>query len=369
LRTPLNAILGMSEILQEEVFGAVNKRQLKSLMTIETSGRHLLSLINDVLDVSKISARKLELDISTVYVLQLCNSSIAFIKQQAAAKQIGLDLQLPPAPGKIAVDERRMRQVLINLLDNAVKFTPTGGWIELCVTRSPDRDWIEFAVIDTGIGIASADLSKLFQPFIQLDSSLSRQYGGTGLGLTLTKQIVELHCGSIRIESEVGQGSCFVVRLPQTCLVSEPDSGELVPVDAAAPSDGVLARDDAELTTSPLILLAEDNPANINVLSIFLTAKGYRTILAANGNEAVEIAERDRPDLILMDIQMPGMDGIEAIVWMRQNPQLAEVPIIAVTSLAMKGDRERCLAAGATDYLAKPVQLKQLNLKIQEWLS
>jgi PAS domain S-box-containing protein len=368
LRTPLNAILGMSEVLQEEIFGSINQRQLKSLKTIESSGQHLLSLISDMLDVSKISAGKLELDITTVNVLHLCNSSIAFIKQQAIAKQIGLDLQLPPAPGKIAVDDRRMRQVLINLLDNAVKFTPEGGWIELCVTRSPDEDWIEFAVIDTGIGIADADLSKLFQPFVQLDSGLSRNYGGTGLGLTLTKQIVELHNGSIRTESTVGKGSCFIVRLPQTCLISKSDSDEIPVSEGGYRSDLVSQESIDNSSTSPLILLAEDNPENINVLSIFLTAKGYRTILATNGYEAIQLAQQQPPDLVLMDIQMPGMDGLEAIVWMRQQPQLAHIPIIAVTSLAMKGDLDRCLAAGATDYLSKPLPLKQLNLKIQELL-
>jgi PAS domain S-box-containing protein len=379
LRTPLNAILGMAEILQEEVFGSVNKRQLKSLLSIESSGKHLLSLINDMLDVSKISAGKLTLDITTVNILHLCNSSISFIKQQAIAKKIGLDLQLPSAIGKIAVDERRMRQVLINLLDNAVKFTPKGGWIELCVTKSVDEDWIEFAVVDTGIGIATADLNKLFQPFIQLDSSLSRQYEGTGLGLTLAQQIVELHGGNIRIESKVGQGSCFIVRLPPTCFVTEPDSDDLLPMlglVTTPPDIDLVEFCREEISASPLILLAEDDQENINVLSIFLTAKGYRTILARNGQEAITILEgcingivqQDLPDLILMDIQMPGMDGLEAITWIRQKPKLVNIPIIAVTSLAMKGDLDRCLAAGATDYLSKPVPLKQLNLKIQELL-
>ncbi len=365
LRTPLNAILGMSEILQEEIFGAVNKRQLKSLTTIETSGQHLLSLINDILDVSKISAGKIELDLLIVNVLHLCNSSIALIKQQAVAKEIGLDLQLPPDIGKIFVDERRIRQVLINLLSNAVKFTSQGGWIELCVTRSADDDWIEFAVIDTGIGIANVDRHKLFKPFVQLDSKLSRQYEGTGLGLTLAQQIVELHHGSIRFESEVGKGSCFIVRLPQACLVAAPDSDELLVVDRVDP---VLEQSIGDLSRSPLILLAEDNQDNLNVLSIFLTAKGYRTILANDGHQAIKIAQQQRPDLILMDIQMPGMDGLEAIVWIRQHPELAKMPIVAVTSLAMKGDRDRCLAAGATDYLSKPFPLNQLNLKIQELL-
>lgn len=222
LRTPLNAILGMSEALQEEIFGPLNERQLRSISTIERSGQHLLELINDILDVSKIAAGKLELKIETVSIAQLCNSSLTFIKQQILAKEIRLDTYLPTDLDKIAIDERRMRQVLINLLDNAVKFTPAGGRITLEVTsqlRQATTDssfWLHFAVTDTGIGIAASDRAKIFQPFIQIDSSLNRKYEGTGLGLTLVKQIVELHGGSISVQSELGQGSCFTVSLPQS---------------------------------------------------------------------------------------------------------------------------------------------------------
>jgi PAS domain S-box-containing protein len=371
LRTPLNAILGMSEALQEEIFGPLNERQIKSLRTIKRSGRHLLSLINDILDVSKIEAGKFELDITTTVVRDLCNSSLVFVKQQAFDKQIHLDMQLPPAVGNIAVDERRMRQVLINLLSNAVKFTPIGGRITLTVNRQEREDsedgssWIEFIVTDTGIGINSADQHKLFQPFVQLDSSLNRQYTGTGLGLTLVKQIVELHGGKIRLQSEINQGSSFTVHLPSACLLSDQDTCSLVTFDALA---SYPRRTDREILTESLILLAEDNEANISTFSSYLMAKGYRIILAENGQEAIDLALSARPDLILMDIQMPGIDGIEAITSIRQSPQLVNIPIIALTALVMKGDRERCLAAGANDYLAKPVQLRQLNLKIQEWL-
>jgi signal transduction histidine kinase len=372
LRTPLNAILGMSEALQEEVFGSLNERQIKSLRTIKRSGKHLLSLITDILDVSKIEAGKLDLDITTTVVRDLCNSSLVFVKQQAFDKQIQLDVQLPPTVGNIAVDERRMRQVLINLLSNAVKFTPNGGHITLSITRQEQEDsedgssWIEFAVTDTGMGIDKADQDKLFQPFVQLDSSLNRRHAGTGLGLMLVKQIVELHGGKVHLQSKLHYGSCFTVRLPKICLLSEQETCSLMPFDSLASYPQQV---DREIKEAALILLAEDNEANISTFSSYLTAKGYRIILAENGQEAIDLAQSEQPDLILMDIQMPNMDGLEAISQIRQNPQLVKTPIIALTALVMAGDRERCLAIGANDYLAKPVQLRQLNLKIQELLN
>jgi predicted ATPase/signal transduction histidine kinase len=225
LRTPLNAILGMSEALQEDIFGAINPRQLNAISTIEQSGQHLLSLINDILDVSKITAGKLALNITQVSLTELCQSSLMLIKQQAVDKQIQIRTQLPDDLAPIAIDERRMRQVLINLLNNAVKFTPTGGTVTLAVRIEPIKILAQtagyalcFAISDTGIGIASTDLTKLFHPFIQIDSSLNRKYAGTGLGLVLVKQIVELHGGNVTIDSEVGRGSCFTVIIPQTHL-------------------------------------------------------------------------------------------------------------------------------------------------------
>jgi predicted ATPase/signal transduction histidine kinase len=225
LRTPLNAILGMSEALQEDIFGAINPRQLNAISTIEQSGQHLLSLINDILDVSKITAGKLALNITQVSLTELCQSSLILIKQQAIDKQIQINTELPADLAPIAIDERRMRQVLINLLNNAVKFTPTGGTVTLAVRIEPIKILAQtagyalcFAISDTGIGIASTDLTKLFHPFIQIDSSLNRKYAGTGLGLVLVKQIVELHGGNVTIDSEVGRGSCFTVTIPQTHL-------------------------------------------------------------------------------------------------------------------------------------------------------
>jgi PAS domain S-box-containing protein len=370
LRTPLNSILGLSEALKDEVFGSLNERQIKSVRTIERSGTHLLSLINDILDVSKIEAGKLELDITTTLVSQLCQSSLSFVKQQASNKQIELDLQLLATAGNIAVDKRRMSQVLINLLSNAVKFTPIGGRVTLSVIRQEREDtkdnigWIDFAVIDTGIGITDADQKKLFRPFIQLDSNLNRQYAGTGLGLTLVKQITELHGGNITLQSTIDRGSCFKVRLPQTCLLANRETLKSIDFLETYPPSANL-----ETPKPALILLAEDNEANISTFSSYLIAKGYHVILAEDGQEAINLVQSEHPDLILMDIQMPKMDGLEAISLIRQNPRFEKTPIIALTALAMKGDRERCLDVGANEYLAKPVSMKQLHLKMQELLT
>ena len=210
LRTPLNAILGLAEALQEEVYGSLTPKQHKSLATIEQSGKHLLDLINDILDLSKIESGKMSLSVSLVSVDSLCESSLTFIKQQAQQKNIRLDYYIAPGLSEIEVDERRIRQVLVNLLSNAVKFTPDGGE----VATDAEGEQLQLSVTDTGIGIAPENMDKLFKPFVQLDSSLSRRYAGTGLGLALVRRIVELQGGSITLDSEVGKGSCFTVTLP-----------------------------------------------------------------------------------------------------------------------------------------------------------
>ncbi len=366
LRTPMNAILGMSEMLQEEILGPLNSRQLNSISTIEKSGEHLLSLINDILDVSKISAGKLGLNIEKTSLTQLCEASLLFVKQKAFEKQIQINIHLPANLESIWVDDRRMRQVLINLFTNAVKFTPNGGHVALTVSlQSPlvDKDGYNlcFAVTDTGIGIKHDDVAKLFQPFIQIDSSLNRQYEGTGLGLMLVKQIVELHGGRVSIESEVGKGSCFSLVIPQQHQVAEQES--LLAVPPVISVDEMFS--DSKI---PLILLAEDNEMNIDTFASYLIGKGYRVIFAYNGQEAIEQAQKEHPDLILMDIQMPGMDGLEAIQRIRQQSTLANIPIIALTALAMPGDREKCLAAGADRYFAKPIKLQKLHQTIQKLL-
>jgi PAS domain S-box-containing protein len=366
LRTPLNAILGMTEALQEAVFGNVNERQTKALQTVEQSSYHLLTLINDILDVAKIEAGQVELLYTSTSINQLCQSSLAFVKQQARQKHIQLDVKIAPHLPDILLDERRMRQVLINLLNNAVKFTPEGGQVSLEISRQADltnqnHAWLRFSIIDTGIGIAPANIPKLFQPFVQIDSALNRKYEGTGLGLALVKQIVDLHGGKVSLISELDVGSCFMIYLPYETV-----SPSLSTVITQTVSN--IETTPAKQKALPLILIAEDNESNINTINDYLEVKGYRLIIAKNGEEAIALAKSHHPDLILMDIQMPVIDGLEATRQIRLDPDLAEIPIIALTALAMTGDRQKCLDAGATDYLTKPVKLKLLVKTIQQLL-
>jgi PAS domain S-box-containing protein len=383
LRTPLNAILGLSESLREQVLGVLNEKQLKAIGTVESSGEHLLCLINDILDLSKVSSGMMTLDIATVSVRDLCDSSLVFIKQQAFQKSIQINSHIPPRINNINIDERRIKQVFINLLTNSVKFTPNEGKISLLVAVGSGDTWqgeatipqrlremnlptIIFQVIDTGIGIAPQDLQQLFQPFVQVDSALNRQYEGTGLGLALVKQIVELHGGQVIAESEVGKGSRFTVALPYD--TSQSSTPEATPTATNSLTTSLAQDVNPENAIAPLILLAEDNEANIQTFSSYLIATNYRVIIARNGEEAVVMAKANSPDIILMDIQMPSMDGLEATKQIRLDPDLINIPIIAMTALAMEGDRERCLEAGANDYLSKPVKLRQLKLLIQQVL-
>ncbi|MBV6623361.1 MAG: response regulator [Rivularia sp. (in: Bacteria)] len=372
LRTPLNVILGMNEGLREQVFGKINDQQLKALQTIERSASHLLQLINDILDLSKIELSSIELNCSCTPIMPLCQASLAFVKQQARSKCIQIETKLPINLPNLFIDERRIRQVLINLLTNAIKFTPEKGRITFEVSlysqssqldsASLCQNYLRIAVKDTGIGINPEYFDELFKPFMQIDSDLNRKYEGTGFGLSLVKRIVELHGGRVGVISEVGVGSCFTVDLPY-------NSATPYECELEVDSDISIQTNQQKQTVSPLILLAEDNEANITTISGYLTAKGYQMILARNGQEAIDLADAKNPDLIVMDIQMPGINGLEAMQQIRRNPNLADLPIIAFTALAIKGNRERCLAAGANEYFNKPVKLKQLSFTIQNLLA
>jgi PAS domain S-box-containing protein len=359
LRTPLNAVLGISEAMLDEVYGPLSEQYRKSIKIIEQSGQHLLELINDILDLAKIEAGKLEIRRSNTSLKHLCESSLCFVRQIAINKNIQLEHDDAYGQACLAVDERRLRQVLINLLSNAVKFTPSGGRVELVARYDAIAQQCVFQVRDTGIGIASDNLSQLFQPFIQIDSRLNRQFSGTGLGLTLVKRIIELHQGTIDIDSTENVGTCFTIALPIGQLGPEccqiPAAPEVIPIKVAHPE-------------APRILLAEDNAMNIEIMTDYLHAQGYEVIVAKNGIEAIALAQSHHPQLILMDIQMPRMDGLEATRQIRETVA-QPIPIIALTALAMPGDADRCRDAGANDYLAKPVKLKQLAATVERYLA
>lgn len=369
LRTPLNSILGLSESLLEQRRGPLNDHQQRSLQIVEASGQHLLELINDVLDLSKIEAGKFDFYPQPISVDTLCRSSLAFVKAQAARKSVTVTYLNEPTVSQIYADPRRLKQILLNLLTNAVKFTPKNGTVALEVRADLEQDLIQFSVIDNGIGITADDLPRLFQPFVQVDSSLNRLYEGTGLGLTLVQKLTDLHGGSVHVESEVGKGSRFTIHL--AC-----NQKEVANIEKQRSQHGASAGEQVnkpggilEVTKHRrLILLAEDNLSNVLTIGEYLESYEYEVVVAHDGIEAIEKAEQLNPDVILMDIQMPVMDGLEAIRQLRTNPYFISTPIIALTALAMPGDRERCLAAGANEYVSKPASLKALQQLIENLL-
>jgi CheY-like chemotaxis protein len=261
--------------------------------------------------------------------------------------------------------------ITINSETKIPKPAPTNHTLEgregLTLKTSPN-EMLYISVSDTGIGIAQEHLEKLFQSFVQIDSSLSRRHQGTGLGLALVRRIVELHGGWVTVDSELGKGSCFTVRLPWRShpvnhSIGSPEEKATLGCNVSDIEDTTLPR------TTPLILLAEDNEANTQTLSDYLQGIGYEMIMAKDGKEAVQLSQRRKPDLILMDIQMPELDGLSATQQIRANPRTANIPIIAITALAMSGDREKCLAAGVSYYMTKPVNLKKLATIINALLN
>jgi CheY-like chemotaxis protein len=253
-----------------------------------------------------------------------------------------------------------MKQILVNLLSNAVKFTPEGGSVTLSVTREDGLGVVSLAVRDTGIGIAEADLPRLFRPFGQLDAGLARHHGGTGLGLVLTKRLVEMHGGQIDVTSRVGVGSTFRVRLPW-----EPKNPSTPALEASSPLSRRPLESLSKSAPAHRILVVDDNPGNQSVIADYLTARNYDVATADSAAAGLHIARLIRPHLILMDVQMPEIDGLEATKMIRRDPQLSQTPVFALTALAMKGDRERCLTAGMDDYFTKPVRLAELAERIR----
>ncbi|MCB1752590.1 MAG: response regulator [Gammaproteobacteria bacterium] len=358
LRTPLTSILGISEMLVDQLYGPLQEQQIKVIDTIHESGNHLLTLINDILDIVKVEAGKMELAWDLVLVEQLCEASLRLIAQSARRKRQHVSSSISPNAGLLRCDARRMKQLLVNLLGNAVKFTPEGGSIELKVETDTRLGQICFSVSDTGIGIPQELQQKLFKPFVQLDSQLTRRYSGTGLGLALVYRMAELHGGSVGVESTPGVGSVFMVHLPWKPK-QELDS---------SPSDTKGEKPAVPVLGMPRLLLADDNTVNAAMLSGYLESVGYHVTNVPDGVELVAAALHQPPDVILMDVQLPTMDGLEATQRLRSHKSFKDIPIIALTALAMPGDRERCLEAGVSDYISKPVGLKELHHVIQSWL-
>lgn len=361
LRTPLNAILGLSESLGEQIAGPLNEKQQKYITTISESGHHLLSLINDILDLAKIESGQITLDINKVDIHSVCQASLRMIKQLAQKKNQEVSLEIDDGLGLMWADERRLKQMIVNLLSNAVKFTPENGKLGLEVHGDETENKITIMVWDNGIGIKEEDLARLFQPFVQLDSGLAREAAGTGLGLALVAQMARLHGGSVNVHSEPEKGSRFSIVLPwQPALAM--DTADRLRIT------GKFRAIKFDKTNMPTILLVEDTQEVIMMLKDYLELAGYKVVTAQDGVEALIQARLVRPDLILMDLQMPRMDGLETTRKLRSEPDFKYTPIIALTALAMPSDRERCLAAGMDEYMSKPINLKALVKIIQSCL-
>lgn len=383
-RTPLNAILGMVEGLQNGLYGTVNAKQRTGLDVVRQSGKHLLDLINDILDLARIESGQIQLNRAYVDVKSLCESSLQLVTPQAEKKKIRLSLNVPWNLPKLFADEQRIRQVLINLLINSVKFTPDGGAIALMVehvssSRCQVEDVLRISVIDSGIGIDPNLLDSVFLPFVQVDSSLSRTHDGTGLGLSLVKQFIDLHGGTVTVTSQPNAGSCFAIELPfhQSQHTDKASAEERIESDSRPSQLSLTESLDAANSfnpidpspASPTILLAEDNDSVAMSVTWYLEARGYQVHRAIDGEIAISLAKTCNPDFILMDIQMPNLDGLSAIQQLRAMPEIKDTPIVALTGLATEDDYQRCLAAGANDYLSKPYPMEQLIEKIAALLS
>ena len=354
IRTPLNGVLGMADLLQGTALGEEQRRYCDA---ITASGRALRDLIGNILDLAKIEAGKVELEQEDFELSRLLEDLVTAYRELSSARgntfQTTFEL---PAHVRLSGDSLRLRQVLTNLLGNAIKFTQN-GWIELGAqaleSRPGDsRRWVRFTVRDSGIGMTGETVAKLFQPFSQADSSTTRQYGGTGLGLTIVKHLVELMWGTIEVESTSGSGSTFRVELPfEPARTSSTASAVEMPTNTA------------QAGVSLVVLLVEDNEINQDVACAMLGKAGHRVVVAGDGAEALYKFAQEKFDIVLMDCQMPVMDGFEAARSIRAREAesgAVRTPIVALTANAMAGDRERCLAAGMDDFLSKPFDTTSL---------
>ncbi|MHB8119653.1 MAG: PAS domain S-box protein [Methanothrix sp.] len=353
IRTPMNAVIGMTNLL---LYENLNPRQKECVETIGNSGEALLAIINNILDLSKIEGGMMELEHQPFALRSSIEESLHLIA--AIASENGLNMAYyidKNTPMVILGDPTRLRQILINLLSNAVKFTEKGGVVISIFSRKLEKDnhEIHFAVKDTGIGIPEEKLGRLFQSFSQVDASTTRRYGGTGLGLVISKKLVEMMDGKIWVESEAGKGSTFHFTIQANSTLKDP-------IDTFRPVFCSEADIQENLDHDLCILLAEDNKVNQMVTQRMLNKLGYSADVAVNGNEVLQALERQTYDVILMDVLMPEMDGLEATKAIRQRwPDGPK--IIAMTASALEGDRERCMAAGTDCYLSKPAKIEDLK--------
>jgi len=347
LRTPLNAIIGFSEVLLERMFGELNERQDEYLRDIWSSGKHLLELLNDILDLSKIEAGQMVLNRSEFDVGESLEYCLSLVRERAIKQRIVLSLEVEPEVGLLNADRLRVRQVVLNLLSNAVKFTPDGGRVQVRASMR-DQDLV-VTVADTGPGVAAEDRQRIFDSF-QQGTRHTEQVEGTGLGLTLSKQIVELHGGRIWIDSEPGNGSTFGFALPA-------GSGDPALMSVPVPAlDTGLSMEPAP-DMGPTVVVVEDDRRSFDLLRVYLEAAGARVVGARDGAEGLDTVRRLNPAGVILDILLPGVDGWEVLAQLKADPGTAQIPVIVVSMLDERG---RGFALGASEYLVKPVGKEEL---------
>jgi signal transduction histidine kinase/ActR/RegA family two-component response regulator/HAMP domain-containing protein len=369
LRTPLNSLLILSKMLAENRDGNLTAEQVGFANTVYTSGHELLALINEILDLSKVEAGKMPVDAGEVRLDAVRTYLEQSFRHVAEQKALAFDVRMAPGlPDAIQTDVTRLQQILKNLVSNALKFTAQGA-VVVAVDRAgpPHGDGIAFSVTDTGIGIAKDKQKLIFEAFQQADGTTSRKYGGTGLGLTISREIARLLGGSIDVESTPGAGSTFTLTLPVRYAGPEPTDREpLGP--APEPGPPPLLPEDARFD-GRVVLLADDDIRNVFAINSVLESRRMKVLHAENGREALtQLEAHPGVDLVLMDTMMPELDGLSAIQEIRRQPRFARLPIISLTAKAMKGDREKAIDAGASDYVAKPVDPDRLLAVMHAWL-
>jgi PAS domain S-box-containing protein len=364
LRTPLNAIIGFSEVLVDGLLGDMTDQQRGFISDIFSSGKHLLSLINDILDLSKVEAGKMTLDVEAMQISSLLANSLSIIREKAAARDVRLVMDVPNELGSIRGDARKVKQIVYNLLSNAVKFSSEHGEVTLRASRVPRADvghlsedsmgrtfplvesefaeFLQISVTDGGMGISPEGLERLYKPFSQVDSGLSRKFEGTGLGLAMVKLLADLHCGSVAVESEVGKGSCFTVWLP-----FRPAEGAVL-----TPSKGMPAVNHVELTASRTALVVEDDFKSADLIRVQLEAEGFTVLHAETGEAALVLAAKQPLALITLDIRLPNMDGWEFLTRMKLTPALKHIPVVIISIVS---DPAKGFALGAACVLQKPI--------------